>query len=243
MRPLFVRLLWLLAIGAVLVPLVTALQCAVLLFHNPANTAWMRLRVREAHAEGKTLEIKHHWLDFNVIPLAMKQAVVAAEDERFYQHHGFDWEAMKKALAGNDKSGKIHRGGSTITQQLAKNLFLSPSRSYWRKLREAFITANLELFLSKDRILELYLNSIEFGPGVFGVDAAAEYHFHTTARRLSLDQCCRLAAIIPSPRRYKIYGNYVSRRAATLQRIIAGQPPPVEEVEPDTTEEETSGPN
>jgi monofunctional biosynthetic peptidoglycan transglycosylase len=225
MRPFFSRLLWLLAVYAVLIPLVTALQCAVLIFHDPVNTAWMRLRVREARRNEQPLHIRHTWVPAAVIPELMKRAVVAAEDERFYEHHGFEWQAIKEALERNEKSGKIRRGGSTITQQLAKNLFLSPNRSYWRKLREALITVNLELLLSKERILEIYLNSIELGPGVFGIEAAAQYHFHIPARRLNVSQCCRLAALIPAPRRYRVTGDYVSRRAATLERIIAGAPP------------------
>lgn len=218
------RIFWLIGVYVLLIPVVTALQCAVLLWHDPVNTAWMRMRVREARAEHKQLEIQHHWVDKQIVPTAMKQAVVAAEDERFFTHHGFEWGAIKNAFEQNEKKGKVKRGGSTITQQLSKNLFLSPSRSYWRKAREALITVFIELFLSKERVLEIYLNSIEFGPGIFGIEAAAEYHFHIPAKRLTISQCCKLAAIIPSPRRYRVSGNYVIRRAATLERIISGQP-------------------
>ena len=193
-------------------------------------------------AEDKELVIRHTWIPADQIPRVMKMAVVAAEDDRFYQHHGFDWEAMKKAQAKNEKAGKIRRGGSTITQQLAKNLYLSPSRSYWRKGREAFITVLMERLLPKDRILELYLNLIEFGPGVFGVEEAARYHFRLSARQLSLDQAARLAAIIPSPRKWRVNGPYVSRRAGRIARIVGGAPkelePPEPEVAPDSPEPE-----
>jgi monofunctional biosynthetic peptidoglycan transglycosylase len=202
--------------------LVTVAQAALLTIHNPHTTAWMRLRARQARAAGKELTIRQTWLPLTEIPRALQTAVIAAEDEKFYEHHGFDWEALKEAYALNDEKERIKRGGSTITQQLAKNLYLSPRRSYVRKLREAVITVSMELLLSKDRILELYLNCIEFGPGVFGVEEGARYHFGLSARRLSLDQSCRLAAIIPAPLRYRINGNYVSRRAAILAQIVGG---------------------
>jgi monofunctional glycosyltransferase len=214
--------LFLFLFAVLLAVVVTVLQVLVLRYHNPQSTAWMRMRVRQAAASGKDLKIKHTWIPLSSMPRYMKLAVIAAEDDKFYQHHGFDWEAIQDAWKRNDKADKIKRGGSTITQQLAKNLFLSPSRSYVRKAREAFITFLLELMLPKDRILELYLNSIEFGPGIFGVEEGARYHFGVSARQLSLDQCCRLAAIIPSPLRYRATGPYVTRRAENIAQIIAG---------------------
>ena len=202
--------------------LVTVAQVALLTIHNPHTTAWMRLRARQARAAGKELAIRQTWIPLREIPRALQKAVIAAEDEKFYEHHGFDWEALKEAYALNDETERIKRGGSTITQQLAKNLYLSPRRSYVRKIREAVITATMELLLSKDRILELYLNCIEFGPGVFGVEEGARYHFGVSARQLSLDQSCRLAAIIPAPLRYRVNGSYVGRRAAMLAQIVGG---------------------
>jgi monofunctional glycosyltransferase len=203
---------------------ITFLQILMLKVHDPNVTAWMLLRKHQARAAGKTLDIKHTWIPLEQIPRTMRSAVIAAEDDGFYQHHGFDWDAMQKAMERNEQSGKVKRGGSTITQQLAKNLFLSPARSYWRKGREAVITAILELLLTKDRILELYLNSIEFGPGIFGIEEGARYHYKISARQLSLDQASHLAAIIPSPLRYKVNGNYVSNRAGNIARIIGGSP-------------------
>jgi monofunctional biosynthetic peptidoglycan transglycosylase len=195
------KLLLLVAIFAVLAVVVTVVQVAALNFYNPHNTAWMRIRVRQAAAEHKELKILQTWRPLSVIPRNLQMAVIAAEDEKFYQHHGFDWESMKQAREQNERRNRIKRGASTITQQLAKNLYLSPERSYIRKAREAFITVVMELLLSKERILELYLNCIEFGPGTFGVDEGARFHFGIALKKLSLDQSCRLAAIIPAPRR------------------------------------------
>jgi monofunctional glycosyltransferase len=219
---LFRKLLLLIVIGLILVAGVTVTQVAVLRFHDPESTAWMRMRVRQAREKGKDLTIKHTWVPLSAMPRYLKLAVVAAEDDKFFQHHGFDWDAMQKAYELNERRERIKRGGSTITQQLAKNVYLSPSRSYLRKTREAFITFLMEWLLPKDRILELYLNSIEFGPGVFGAEEGARYHFGTTVRQLNLDQCCRLVAIIPSPLRYKASGAYVTRRADNIAQIIAG---------------------
>jgi len=213
---------WIAALCLVAALLVTVAQVALLTIHNPHTTAWMRLRARQARAAGKELAIRQTWIPLREIPRALQKAVIAAEDEKFYEHHGFDWEALKEAYALNDETERIKRGGSTITQQLAKNLYLSPRRSYVRKIREAVITVSMELLLSKDRILELYLNCIEFGPGVFGVEEGARYHFGVSARQLSLDQSCRLAAIIPAPLRYRVNGSYVGRRAAMLAQIVGG---------------------
>jgi monofunctional biosynthetic peptidoglycan transglycosylase len=213
------------ALFLVTVLLVTVVQVGLLAIHNPHSTAWMRLRARQARAAGKELTIRQTWLPLREIPRILQKAVIAAEDEKFYQHRGFDWEALKEAYALNEEKERVKRGGSTITQQLAKNLYLSPRRSYVRKVREAVITATMELLLSKERILELYLNCIEFGPGAFGVEEGARYHFGVSVRRLSLDQSCRLAAIIPSPLRYRVNGSYVSRRAAVLAQIVGGIDP------------------
>lgn len=200
--------------------LVTALQIASLNFYNPGTTAWMRMRVHQAAEKDKKLTIKHTFVPLRKISLNMQKAVISAEDDKFYDHFGFDIDAIQKAFDRNNRKGKIKRGGSTITQQLAKNLYLYPKRSYWRKGREAVITIFLEILLSKKRILELYLNYIEWGNGIFGVQEAANYYFKTTASRLNLEQSCRLASIIPSPRRYKIFGDYVSRRTAVLVNIL-----------------------
>ena len=134
---------------------------------------------------------------------ALKRAVVAAEDAKFVDHEGFDWDGIERALEKNQKKGRIVAGGSTITQQLAKNLFLSPRRSYVRKVEEAIITVMLEAMLDKRRILELYLNVIEWGNGVFGAEAAARRYFGISAAQLSPEQAARLAAMAPNPRFYE----------------------------------------
>lgn len=178
------------------------------------------MRADQAERAGKSAKIKYTFLPMRQIPRVVPQAFIAAEDGNFYKHNGFDWDAIKKARASNEKSGRIKRGGSTITQQLAKNLYLSPSRSYVRKAREGVITVIMEWLLTKERILELYVNCIEFGPGIFGVEEAARYHFGVPARQLNRDQACRLAAIIPSPLRYKVTGQYVIKRAGRIARAM-----------------------
>ena len=141
-------------------------------------------------------------MPYNRIAVSLKRAIVAAEDAKFLDHDGFDWEGIQKAYEKNQKKGKIVSGGSTISQQLAKNLFLSGERTWWRKAQEAAITVMMETIMSKRRILEIYLNVIEWGNGVFGAEAAAHYHFGVAAASLSAEQSAQLAAMVPSPRRY-----------------------------------------
>ena len=164
-------------------------------------------------------ELRHKWVDYDKISTHLKRAVIASEDAKFKQHEGFDWEGIEKAYEKNIKKGKIVGGGSTISQQLAKNLFLSSGRTPWRKAEEAVITLMLEKMLSKRRILEIYLNMIEWGNGVFGAEAAAKYYFKTTAKGLGKPQAAKLAAMIPNPRFYDDHRNtrYLSRRTATIQ--------------------------
>ena len=164
-------------------------------------------------------ELRHKWVDYDKISTHLKRAVIASEDAKFKQHEGFDWEGIEKAYEKNIKKGKIVGGGSTISQQLAKNLFLSSGRTPWRKAEEAVITLMLEKMLSKRRILEIYLNMIEWGNGVFGVEAAAKHYFKTTAKGLGKTQAAKLAAMIPNPRFYDDHRNtrYLNRRTATIQ--------------------------
>ncbi len=222
MPRLMKRLFRALLIAALAAIVLTFVQALLLRWFDPKTTAWMRMREREAHAEGRAYTIRHTWVPLERIPRRVQRAVIEAEDGRFYQHHGFDWDAIRAARARNDRAERIKRGGSTITQQLAKNLYLDGSRTYIRKGREAVITVAMELLLPKQRILELYLNSIEWGPGVFGIEEAARYHFGEDAWQLSLGQACRLASIIPAPLRYRINGEYVDRRADELERLIEG---------------------
>jgi monofunctional biosynthetic peptidoglycan transglycosylase len=170
---------------------------------NPTTTAFMELRDEEARAGGKTPRRVQRWTSYGRISPDLKRAVLVAEDDAFWQHEGVDLEQLQQSIEADWARGRFARGGSTITQQLAKNLYLSPSKNPVRKLRELIIARRLEAELKKARILELYLNVIEWGPGVFGIEAGAEYHYHTTAGALNREQSARLAAILPSPRRRK----------------------------------------
>ena len=170
--------------------------------HNPESTAFMRARLAIMRVDDPGDRLVHRWVPYHRISKHLKQAVIAAEDAKFMTHSGFDWEAIQKALKQNVREGEIVRGASTITQQLAKNLFLSSERAWWRKAQEAVITVMLETVLTKRRILEIYLNIIEWGDGVFGAEAAAHYHFRVPAAVLTPAEAARLAAMLPSPRSY-----------------------------------------
>lgn len=187
--------------------------------HNPSSSAFIDDRVSALKHEDPKIRIKHQWVDYKHISNHLKRAVIASEDAKFKQHEGFDWEGIELAYKKNLKKGKIVAGGSTISQQLAKNMFLSTKRTPWRKLEEAVITLMLEKMLSKRRILEIYLNVIEWGNTVFGAEAAARHYFGVSARQLNSYQAARLAAMIPNPRFYEKRGNtrYLARRAGTIQ--------------------------
>ena len=194
----------------------------------PRETAFMAQRLAELREKDPKATIKFQWVPYARISTHLKRAVIAAEDARFLDHEGFDWEGIAKAREKNERKGRVVAGGSTITQQLAKNLFLSPSKSYVRKGQEAIIALMLEAFLPKQRILELYLNVIEWGNGVFGAEAAAKRYFGVQAAQLSAEQAARLAAMIPSPRRFERNpgSEYLDGRVATiLARMPAAEVP------------------
>ena len=170
--------------------------------HNPESTAFMRARLAIIRADEPGEKLRHRWVPYRRISTHLKQAVIAAEDAKFATHSGFDWDAMQEAHKRNLREGEIVRGASTITQQLAKNLFLSSDRTWWRKTQEAAITVMLETILTKRRILEIYLNVAEWGDGVYGAEAAAQYHFRISAAELTTAEAARLAAMLPSPRSY-----------------------------------------
>jgi monofunctional biosynthetic peptidoglycan transglycosylase len=170
--------------------------------HDPGTTAFMHARLERMREKEPRATLQQQWVAYNRIALNLKRAIVAAEDARFLDHEGFDWEGIQKAYEKNLRQGKIVSGGSTISQQLAKNLFLSGERTWWRKGEEAVITVMIETVMTKRRILEIYLNVIEWGNGVFGAEAAANYHFNTSSANLSAEQAAQLAAMVPSPRRY-----------------------------------------
>lgn len=170
--------------------------------HNPSTSAFMEDRLEVMQEDNPKAVLKHRWVDYKKISPNLKRALIAAEDAKFVDHEGFDWEGIQKAYEKNRKKGKVVAGGSTISQQLAKNLFLSTKRTPWRKAEEAMITVMLEATMSKRRIFEIYLNVIEWGNGIFGAEAAAKYYYHTSAKNLNAQQAAMLAAMVPNPRYY-----------------------------------------
>jgi monofunctional biosynthetic peptidoglycan transglycosylase len=196
--------------------------------HPPASTAFMREQLAALQAIAPDARLRHQWVPYARISPHLKRAVIAAEDARFVDHDGVDWDAIEQAYERNQRRGRVTHGGSTITMQLAKNLFLSGERSYVRKAQEFVITLMLEQLLSKERILELYLNVAEWGVGVFGADAAARHHFGVAASQLSPAQAARLAAMLPRPRFYDRNPGSprLARRAASIARWMAAADAP-----------------
>ena len=171
--------------------------------HDPASSAFMQMRLETLQEKrGEAVKLKHEWQAYEKISPHLKRALIAAEDSKFLDHEGFDWEGIERAMEKNLQKGEIVAGGSTISQQLAKNLFLSASRTPWRKAQEAIITVMIEKLMSKRRILEIYMNVIEWGDNVFGAEAAARHYFNVSARELNEWQAARLAAMAPRPKFY-----------------------------------------
>ena len=191
--------------------------------HNPQATAFMESSLERLRAKKPQAKLKHTWVGYERISPSLKRAIVAAEDARFADHEGFDWEAIEKALEKNRKKGKVVAGASTISQQLAKNLFLSADRTPWRKGQEALITVMIESLMDKRRILEIYLNVIEWGDGVFGAEAAARHYYGASAAALGPEAAARLAAIVPNPRFYDRNRNtpWIAKKT---QMILARMP-------------------
>ena len=202
----FAKFLGWLALAAAAIFLAVQLSFLVRIWwwrdHNPGTTAFMEASLERMRAKKPDAKLAHTWVPYEKISANLKRAIVAAEDARFTEHEGFDWEAIDKALEKNRKKGKIVAGASTISQQLAKNLFLSADRTRWRKGQEAIITVMIEQVLDKRRILEIYLNVIEWGDGVFGAEAAARHYFGASAQSLGAGEAARLAAVVPNPRFY-----------------------------------------
>ena len=192
-------------------------------FFNPSSSSFMQDRLETLQEKNPRAKLRHKWVPYDKISLNLKRAVVAAEDANFMEHAGFDWEAIQRAYEKNIKKGKVVAGGSTISQQLAKNMFLTPKRSAVRKLEEAMITLIIETVMSKQRIFEIYLNIIEWGNGVFGCEAAAQHYFKTSAGRLDAWEAARLAAMVPNPRYYDRHRNtrYLNRKT----NLILGRMP------------------
>jgi monofunctional biosynthetic peptidoglycan transglycosylase len=168
----------------------------------PQETRFMQIRLAELRLQQPEAQLAYRWVPYAEISPHLKRAVIAAEDAHFLEHGGFDWQGIQTAIEKNTKKGRFVAGGSTISQQLAKNLFLSPQRSMLRKAEEAAITLMIEALWEKERILEVYLNVIEWGNGVFGAEAAAQHYYQKSAGRLSSRQAARLAAMVPNPRYY-----------------------------------------
>lgn len=233
-------------LAAVLLQGVLVLRIAAMAALHPQSTAFQR---SEAWRIAKTYRRFHwaqQWVDYDQMSPQLKRAVIASEDDSFVQHHGVDWDALQSAWSKNaQRQAQVEKrlaqvkdpskvkppkvvGGSTITQQLAKNLLLSGERHLWRKAEELLLTLALETFLDKRRILEIYLNSVEWGEGVFGAEAAAQRYFHKPARLLSSSEAARLAVMLPSPKFYETHqgSNYLYNRSATIEaRMPSAQLP------------------
>jgi monofunctional biosynthetic peptidoglycan transglycosylase len=190
---------------------------------NPSSTSMQRMQLGELRKTNPSAKLEQQWVPYARISNNLKRAVIASEDANFTEHDGVDWTALEAAYAKNNKRHKVVGGGSTITQQLAKNLFLSGSRSYFRKGQELAIAYMLEAVMSKERILEMYLNVVEFGKGVFGAEAAARHYFHSAAAGLDQAQAARLAVMLPNPRYYDRHRetNYLARRTSIIQKRMA----------------------
>ena len=188
--------------------------------HNPAASAFMEQQLARLQESDPDAELRHKWVPYRQVSPNLKRALIASEDAKFLDHEGFDWEGIQTAWEKNLKKGRIVAGGSTISQQLAKNLFLSSRKTPWRKAEEAIITVMLEGMMSKQRIFEIYLNVIEWGDGVFGAEADAWHYYKTSASKLSASQAARLAAMVPNPRYFDKHRNdrKLSRKAAIIQR-------------------------
>jgi monofunctional glycosyltransferase len=193
---------------------------------DPGTTRFMDIRLAELREKNPAAQLKQQWVPYERISPHLKRAIIASEDAKFVDHEGFDWDGIQKALEKNQRRGRTVAGGSTISQQLAKNLFLTPTKSYFRKAEEAIITLMLEALWSKRRILEVYLNVIEWGNGIFGAEAAARHYFGVSAASLGPEQAARLAGMVPNPRFYDR-----NRNAPGLARktaIILGRMPAAE---------------
>lgn len=189
---------------------------------NPTKTALMEYREKEWKEEGKKVRMNQIWVPLSNISPYLLKAVLIGEDDKFWIHEGFDYEAIQKAIEKDIKAGRFKFGGSTISQQLARNLYLSLAKNPLRKMREAIITWRMERVLSKRRILELYLNVVEWGDGIFGVEAASKYYYGKSSSELTPQEAARLAAVLPNPRKYNPAGDqrYVVNRSNLIYSIM-----------------------
>jgi monofunctional glycosyltransferase len=216
-------LLWLIVaplLVALLMQLYFFLQIGWWVGHNPSSTSFMRQQLSVLQEKNPNAKLQHKWVPYNRISSNLKRAIIASEDSNFSEHEGVDWDALQKAYEKNSRKGKVVAGGSTITQQLAKNLFLSGDRSYLRKAQEFVITFMLEFWMDKERIFEIYLNVVEFGSGVFGAEAAAQHYYGVSAAQLGAAQAAKLAVMLPNPRFFDAHrgSGYLARRTGLILR-------------------------
>lgn len=189
---------------------------------NPKKTSFMEYRENQWKDKGKKLQIQKKWVSLSKISPYLVKAIIIAEDDKFWSHRGFDMDAIQSALEKNIEKGQFKFGGSTISQQLVKNLYLTPEKNPVRKLKEAIITWRLEQTISKRRILELYLNVVEWGNGIFGAEVASQRYFGKSAAQLTAEEAARLAAVLPNPIKFKVDGSsrYTERRAKIIYNIM-----------------------
>jgi monofunctional glycosyltransferase len=216
-------LLWLVLapiLVVLLIQLYFFLQIGWWVGHNPSSTSFMRQQLLVLREKNPNAKLQHKWVPYNRISGNLKRAIIASEDSNFSEHEGVDWDALQRAYEKNSKKGKVVAGGSTITQQLAKNLFLSGDRSYLRKAQEFVITFMLEFWMDKERIFEIYLNVVEFGSGVFGAEAAAQHYYGVSAAQLGASQAAKLAVMLPNPRFFDAHrgSGYLARRTGLILR-------------------------
>jgi len=209
---------------------------------NPKKTALMEYREKASKEKRRAYKVYQSWVPFSKISPYLVKAVLIAEDDKFWRHEGFDYEAIQKAIEKDLKARKFKAGGSTITQQLARNLYLSPEKSLVRKISEAVITWRMEKVLSKRRILELYLNVAEWGEGIFGVEAASRHYFGKPSFELAPEEAARLASVLPNPRKYNPVGDqrYVINRSNLIYSIMIQRRIVIPEYQEATGESESS---
>lgn len=218
------KYLWWLVLAPLLLILLLQLyyfvQIGLWVVINPSSTSFMHAQLAQLQEKNSKTVLKQQWVPYQRISNNLKRAIIVSEDALFSEHQGVDWDALEKAFEKNTRKGRVVAGGSTITQQLAKNLFLSGSRSYFRKAQELVITYMLEFWMSKERIFEIYLNVVEWGNGVFGAEAAARHYYGISAVNLSASQAARLAVMLPNPRYYDSHrgSSYLMRRTRLILR-------------------------
>lgn len=208
--------------GIVLFLIVSVVSVVVFRWVPVPLTPLMLIRCVEQKSDGKDMKLKHDWVSLEEISPKLQLAVVCSEDQNYLKHFGFDWGAIEKALKANEEGKKL-RGGSTISQQTAKNVFLWPGRSYIRKLFEAYFTLLIEVFWSKERIMEVYLNSIEMGNGIYGAEAASQNWFNKKAKNLNKDESAAIAAILPNPLVYVANppSSYITKRKNWIKQQMS----------------------